>query len=115
MQTLQDVLTAIANGAADDNLDAVFAAVKNRRTEVARIQAATLEPGDEVELTSIRPAYLKGLHAIVDTRPSGNRVKATIIEQHRGLAGRFAEAGSVAFHIGSVQKVAADKALAKAS
>lgn len=81
------IVTAILNGAADDNLDAIVDAVRTRRTVVSQITAATLKPGDKVRIVgNISPKYLLGLVGEVSGPAQGERVPVQLGPE----AGRYA-------------------------
>ncbi|HUW00909.1 MAG TPA: hypothetical protein VMW08_01030 [Acidimicrobiales bacterium] len=79
--TLTDILTAITNGAADENLDAVIATVKDRRQASARVTFNTLKVGDKVTISGAQK-YLEGAPATVVEK---KRTKVVIaLDEPRG-------------------------------
>jgi len=63
---LTDVVDAIDGGALDEHLEAVSAALRDRRRALARRRSADLQRGDTVEfLDGVSPNYLAGLSAQV--------------------------------------------------
>lgn len=68
---METILTAIANGEADDRFEEVYAAIKARKKVVASIRAASTKVGDKVRLANLRPKYLAGMTGTVQ-RIQGN-------------------------------------------
>lgn len=68
----RDLINAILDGQADDNIEAVYKALNTRRGVIRQRKAAemqeTLQPGDKVRLgENISPKYLAGEAATVKT------------------------------------------------
>lgn len=63
---IQDIITAISNGALDNHLGAIRRAIKARETLLAGLTIAALAPGDTVVIQNTRPTYLNGQQATVE-------------------------------------------------
>ncbi len=55
-----EVITSIIKGEADENLDGVAAAVRDRQKAMASITLHTIAPGTRVRLGNLRPKYMVG-------------------------------------------------------
>lgn len=60
-----DIIRAIANGDADDNLDGVRSALDARRKWESDVQFHAYKVGDRVRLTEGKPRYLNGAPATI--------------------------------------------------
>lgn len=89
----EDVVTAIASGELDDDLDRVQETLRARygivRQQKAALMSATLQQGQRVRFSQqISPQYLRGLEAeIVEPPRPGESLKVKPV--HPELAGRF--------------------------
>lgn len=61
-----DIITHINSGAADADLERLFAAITSRRSVKADVMFFSLRPGQHVWFTDrCRPAYMKGREAVI--------------------------------------------------
>jgi hypothetical protein len=60
-----DIIKAVLGGDADDNLDGVMDAVRDRQKLAGRAQFHELHSGDRVRLVNVRPRYLVGAPATI--------------------------------------------------
>lgn len=81
-----DIITAILSGDADDNLDGIISAARDRRGIKARAVFHTVKPGDKVRLQNLRPKYMEGCTAIV---VSHNRTRVVVTLDEETLARNF--------------------------
>jgi hypothetical protein len=74
----QDLVTRIISGEADDNLDSIYQAYRERsrivRATKAAINRATITPGTRVRLVNINPKYLRGRQGVVVAGGRGQRI-----------------------------------------
>lgn len=75
-----DTLDRIAV-ASDDELDAFFAAIKNRRTALLAQRALTVQIGTKVRLTDLSPRYLNGLTGTVSEFRSGRKYVTVMLDE----------------------------------
>ena len=101
--TYGTVIRAITTGELDDALERIVFAVKERKRAVARTLLVTIEPGEKVELTGLRPQYLNGLVGKV-TGTRGQRILVTL--DNPAEAGRFASRGQLAVPSACIRRVA---------
>lgn len=81
MATSTDIISQIIGGDADDNLEGILAAVKERRDALARVTYHSLKVGDAVTITGAQK-YLEGCPATVVEK---NRTKVVVaIAEDRG-------------------------------
>lgn len=81
--TASDIIRDIMKGDADDNLDGVLAAIRDRRQLAGRAAFHTLRAGDKVRLQNLRPKYLIGMTATV-IRKNNTRIVVTLDEAPPG-------------------------------
>lgn len=81
-----EIIQAVLRGDADDNLDGIADATRERRKTVAHASFFTYKPGDRVRLVNLRPKYLVGLEATV-VRRNKSRIVVTLDNPPPG--GRF--------------------------
>ncbi len=60
-----DLVQAVLQGEADDDFNAVNAALRKRQSYLADIQASAFSEGTRVQLANLRPKYLIGLTGTV--------------------------------------------------
>ena len=69
MASSTEAIRFITTEATSDDLDLVFAALKNRRKQLrasaALVNQAALTPGTRIETVGLSPKYLTGLHGVV--------------------------------------------------
>lgn len=81
MATSTDIISQIIGGDADDNLEGILAAVKERRNALARVTYHSLKVGDKVTITGAQK-YLEGCPATVVDK---NRTKLVVaLDEPRG-------------------------------
>jgi hypothetical protein len=81
MAASTDIIGNIIGGDADDNLDGILAAVKERRNALARVTYHSLKVGDKVTISGAQK-YLEGAPATVVDK---NRTKLIIaLDEARG-------------------------------
>lgn len=81
--TLTEIITAIASGDADENIQAIYEAYRERsrllRAQKSTINRLTIGLGQRVRLVNIRPKDLVGLEGVVVKAPAGRRASRTRI------------------------------------
>jgi hypothetical protein len=92
MQTLAEIIDAILAGHADENLDDIIAAVKDRRSMKSRALFHTIRPGAKAKLKNLRPKYLIGVPVVI-VKKNQTRIECKIdpgyLAANPGAAGRF--------------------------
>lgn len=58
--TTVDIVDAILSGAADDDLDALTSAIKDRKEHRARVAFHVVKPGTKARLKNLSPKYMVG-------------------------------------------------------
>lgn len=84
-----DIILSIIDGLADENLDGIINAARQRDRALAYRKAATLKDGDKVRLCgNLSPKYLVGLEGTVSGQATGDRVPVDIgigARRYRGV------------------------------
>ncbi|MDX1408321.1 MAG: hypothetical protein R3330_09310 [Saprospiraceae bacterium] len=71
---MSNIMTAILNGDHDDEFDAIYAAIKERRKALDIIKQSEFNEGMEVRFNShASPKYLQGTKAIITKVVSGRK------------------------------------------
>lgn len=65
--TLTEAMSFVVNGATEDDLDNLLAAMRRRRSALSSLRAASVSVGDQVRLVGLSPKYLNGLEGVVET------------------------------------------------
>lgn len=81
-----DIISAIVSGDADDNLDGIAGALRDRQAAKARAVFHTVKAGDKVRLHNLRPKYMEGCTAIVVEH---NRTRVVVTLDEETLARNF--------------------------
>lgn len=97
-----DVARAIVDGELDGHLDAFVKLVRDRKESVAKAAALALKPGDQVRLKEIRPKYLSGTVATVESVTDG-KVVVSLPDDYE--LRRFAGATGCKIPLGSFEPV----------
>lgn len=98
MQTLAEIIDAILAGAADENLDAVTGAIKDRRAVKARSTFHTVKKGDRATLKNLRPKYMVGVPVIVESKAQTRinvKIDPEFLAANPGGVGRFSGYGVI--------------------
>lgn len=94
MTTLADTIDFLHNRATQDDIDAMYPALKRRQKALGDITAATVQVGIEVRLDGLSPKYLNGLAGTVETI-DGTHARASVkldkisTDRLRGRSSRF--------------------------
>ena len=84
------IIDAVLDGAADDNLNGISQAVRQREKTVATRNAAKMKRGDSVRLCgNLSPKYLVGLEGTVDGPAVSSRIPVMLGEADADIAHRF--------------------------
>jgi len=65
--TLAEAMSFVINSATENDLDNLWAAMRNRRSALDSLRAADVSVGDQVRLVGLSPKYLNGLEGVVET------------------------------------------------
>lgn len=65
MSTPQQLVDEILGGQHDQHLDAITEAASTRRKVLARVRAMSIDIGDTVRTTNVRPKYLSGIRGTI--------------------------------------------------
>jgi len=84
MSTPQQLVDEILGGQHDQHLDAITEAASTRKKVLARVRAMSIDIGDTVRTTNVRPKYLSGVKGRVVNKTDKNfQVELDENELHR--------------------------------
>lgn len=104
MTTLAEVHIAITAGVADDNLDALFEAIKTRKKILVSLKALEFKKGINVRIINIRPKYLEGLEGEIVSQSNTKwivRLNANDLLE----AGSYAINGTLKLHAACIEVI----------
>lgn len=87
---MQEIIQAIRDGEADEQLDAIIRIAQQRKKMVREAEAAKIEPGERVTFVNLRPKYLQSLRGeLIRVRGDRAEVKLDDIARHDRGYGRY--------------------------